>query len=61
MEQQILGAIDVIASYGAMGCALIFFMVKDWKQSDKLNQAIDKSTAAIAQFTSAVEMCNRRG
>lgn len=39
--------IGQLASYGALGVAAIYFMVKDWILSSKMNDALKEFTVAL--------------
>lgn len=46
--------------YGPMGICLVYFMVKDWTKSSKMNDQMANIADALTKVATIIETCNRR-
>lgn len=47
MEETITTGLGSLVSYGALGIVAVYFMVKDWLLSAKINEALKDFTVAL--------------
>jgi hypothetical protein len=55
MEETMISGMGQLASYGALGIAALYFMVKDWLLSSKLNEALKDFTVALNLLCAKVD------
>lgn len=49
----------MLASYGAMGICLVYFIVKDWKFTQTTNDIQEKIVVSLEKVAASMDMCNR--
>lgn len=47
MEDMTINALQLLTSYGALGICTLYFMVKDWLLSKRIEESLDKFTLAV--------------
>ncbi len=55
MEDTMITGVGQLVSYGALGVVALYFMVKDWLLSGKINDALKEFTVAINLLTAKVD------
>ncbi len=47
MEEMTINSLQLLTSYGALGICTLYFMVKDWILSKKIEDSLDRFTLAV--------------
>lgn len=55
MEDQMINGFGTLASYGALGIVSVYFMVKDWTLSKKIEEALAEFTLAFKLLAAKIE------